>query len=125
MRRLWLRGPAIAQMVVIFVASSIPDLQELPGGVSDKTGHAVGYFLLAALVYRAMAGARWAGLSWSVGWRAWLISAAYGASDEFHQRFVPGRTPAVDDWIADASGAAVAILLFATVSAIRAKGRAV
>jgi VanZ family protein len=28
----------------------------------------------------------------------------YGASDEWHQSFVPGRYPAVSDWLADAAG---------------------
>jgi VanZ family protein len=36
------------------------------------------------------------------------LSVGYGATDEWHQRFVQGRFATVDDWIADALGAAVA-----------------
>lgn len=35
-----------------------------------------------------------------------IITAAYGASDEIHQIFVPGRTCDLLDWIADITGAA-------------------
>jgi len=39
---------------------------------------------------------------------AFLITASYGASDEFHQRFVPGRTCDVADWAADTFGGFIA-----------------
>ena len=38
--------------------------------------------------------------------------AAYGATDEWHQSFVPGRETELGDWVADATGAAVALLLY-------------
>ncbi len=39
---------------------------------------------------------------------AFLITSAYGASDEFHQRFVPHRTCDVLDWMADTFGGFIA-----------------
>jgi len=39
---------------------------------------------------------------------AFLITSAYGASDEFHQRFVPGRDCDVLDWAADTFGGFIA-----------------
>jgi VanZ family protein len=42
-----------------------------------------------------------------------LVVSAYGASDEWHQSFVPGRSTDVRDWIADTIGAALAIGLYA------------
>ena len=33
-----------------------------------------------------------------------VIGAFYGASDEWHQRFVPGRSPSLGDWAADVAG---------------------
>ena len=44
------------------------------------------------------------------------VASVYGALDEFHQYFVPGRAPGVWDWIADTLGGAAgaaAILLAA------------
>ena len=109
-RLLWVWLPAVAQMAAIFVASSIPNLGELPGGVSPDFGHFVGYALLGGLLARALADARVTGLTTRAAALAWLVSAVYGASDEFHQSFVPGRTPDVNDWLVDIAGAAVAIV---------------
>ena len=39
---------------------------------------------------------------------ALLITSAYGASDEFHQKFVPNRTSDVADWAADTFGGFIA-----------------
>jgi VanZ family protein len=39
-----------------------------------------------------------------------VCATAYGVSDEFHQRFVPGRTADVRDVAADAIGASAAAL---------------
>ena len=107
----WLWAPVLLVMAVIFLASSISDLSTLPGDVSDKTGHFAGYAVLALTVLRAMARARWAGVTARSAVLSWVVCLAYGASDEFHQRFVPGRTPALDDLGADAAGAATAILI--------------
>jgi VanZ family protein len=107
----WTWGPAVAQMLVIFAASSIPNLTSLPGGLSDHAGHFIGYAILGALALRAVAGGRWDHVTLSAAWRAWALTAVYGATDEFHQRFVLGRTPDVVDWVADALGALAAIAL--------------
>jgi VanZ family protein len=98
-------------LIAIFCASSIPDLTELPGGVSDHVGHFIGYALLGGLMLRAMAHARWAEVRLPRAWWAFAASAAYGASDEGHQFLVHGRTPALDDWQADVLGAATAVVV--------------
>jgi len=43
----------------------------------------------------------------------------FGASDEFHQSFVPGRDASIDDWMADFSGGIVSALLFLATKAYR------
>ena len=106
-RRLAIWGPAAGQMAVIFVLSSIPDLGGLPGGLSDKTGHFLGYGLLAALVLRALAGGRLRGVTWKRAVLAVALCSLYGASDELHQLFVRGRSSDVLDWAADSLGAAL------------------
>ena len=39
-------------------------------------------------------------------WWAVLLAVVYGATDEWHQSFVPGRTPELRDLFADAVGSA-------------------
>jgi VanZ family protein len=104
-------APAAAQMAAIFVFSSFPRLPSLPVGLAGYTGHFIGYALLGALATRGFARAQWTGVSSAAGWRALLLSTAYGITDEFHQSFVPGRTPTVSDWCADTFGAAFGIAL--------------
>jgi VanZ family protein len=102
---LW--GPVILQMAIIFVASSLSDPGLLPGGVSDKGGHLIGYVILSVLLLRALSGGRVAGVTWRAATLAILGSTLYGVSDEFHQSFVPGRTPDIFDVMADATGATI------------------
>jgi VanZ family protein len=106
---LW--GPVVLQMAAIFVASSIPDLGALPGGMSDKSGHGIGYAILAALLLRALAGGRLRSVTWTRSLAAVVLATLYGASDEFHQSFVPGRSPDRLDVVADSIGAAAAVVL--------------
>jgi VanZ family protein len=97
-------------MGLIFAASSIPDLTSLPGNVSDKTGHNIGYALLAALLVRALARGQRSKVTARCALFAAVLATAYGVTDEFHQSFVPGRSPDVQDVLADAEGAAAASL---------------
>lgn len=106
-------------MAVIFVLSSMP---VVPGvdrlDVGDKVLHAIGYGVLAALVWRALDRRR------SVWWRAGttvLIAAVYGLSDEVHQRFVPGRDCDLMDLAADAVGASIVAAVALVRETVRAR----
>ncbi len=91
----WL--PAASLMGMIFFLSSLTNLPvPLRFPHADKAVHAAIYGgLTAALLLPGLSPAR-----------AWGAAALYGATDEFHQRFVPGRDASVGDWLADAAGAA-------------------
>ena len=117
---LWVWGPAVALMVAIFGLSSISDLPPPPGRLSDKAAHALVYAVLGGLVLRAVAGARWAGVTLVTALAAALISALYGVSDELHQRFVPGRSAEALDAAVDALSATGGALVIWTWSIIRA-----
>jgi VanZ family protein len=39
-----------------------------------------------------------------------IFTSLYGASDEFHQYFVPGRDCEFFDWVGDTTGAIFAVL---------------
>lgn len=49
---------------------------------------------------------------WSEAAIALAFSAAYAATDEFHQSFVPGRQGQATDVLIDATGAALGLILF-------------
>ncbi len=97
-------------MGLIFFLSSQPVLPKAPDPLMDfltkKGAHFSEYFVLATLLSRALT-AR------SIGWRqlglAFCVTLAYAISDEFHQRFVPGRTPSPWDVGIDALGAAAGL----------------
>ena len=98
---LWL--PAAAWAVVIFGFSSLHGSQ-VPGRFAVE-GHLGEYFVFGALLALPLLGRRRGrGLIVAV-LLAGLIASAYGVTDEFHQRFVPGRTPDPMDWADDTAGA--------------------
>lgn len=102
-KRGWLWPLVIAAL--IFVASSRSTVTGPRIPHFDKVVHFSVYGLLATLVCRQGRGWRAAGLSV-------LVVSAYGASDEWHQSFVPGRSTELADWIADTAGAALAVALY-------------
>jgi VanZ family protein len=55
---------------------------------------------------------------------ALLIASAYAVTDEYHQSFVPMRTPDPADWALDTLGALAGVLGMAWLESIRAKRRA-
>jgi len=104
-------------MAGIFWLSSGP----LPatGGIEipDKAAHFAAYAVLGLLLW-------WAAAPLGPGAAAALgvvAAALYGASDELHQRFVPGRTQDIADWAADLAGAAAAVILGALILRYRAR----
>ena len=110
---LWL--PVMLYMAGIFVASSLPD-PPVPSDVPDVSLHGAAYFGLTLVTIRALAGGRWAGVTVGTLIVAWLIAVAYGATDEWHQSFVPNRHAEWRDLQSDAIGA------FAATVAVRLWG---
>ena len=79
--------------------------------MSDKSGHSIGYALLAVVLLRAFARGRLSGVTWTAGLAAIVLATMYGVSDEFHQSFVPGRSPDRFDVVADCVGATIGVAL--------------
>jgi VanZ family protein len=109
-RRIWLWGPVAVYMAMIFAVSALSE-PPAPPGIGDKTGHFLAYAGLGVVTLRATSGGALSGLRSGAALAAWAISAIYGASDEVHQRFVPGRTADLLDLRADAAGAAAGIVV--------------
>jgi VanZ family protein len=107
-------APAIAWFLVIHGFSSIPgsDLPETGLLHADKIFHAIEYFVLGALLMRALTGSDIkAGLAKSV-FLAIIITLSYGAIDELYQRSVPGRSCDFFDFLANCAGSISGIYIF-------------
>ncbi len=126
-------GPVVAWAAVIFVASTswftgahtesfiVPVLAWLfPHAHREtllavhsairKLGHFTEYFVLGLLLARALANGGWQ-LRHAV--MAVVLAALYATTDELHQIFVPGRTPAAGDVLIDTMGALASQIAFA------------
>ena len=115
MRRLILWGPPIVYMALIFhLSSESAPLPQVTSIVWDKLLHVVEYGVLAILFYRAFTGERLKGLTSAL--LALVATSLYGASDEWHQMFVPLRSSDVADWVADTAGAILAIAAYAVIA---------
>jgi VanZ family protein len=102
---------------VIFYMSSRPG-STLPGGFSVE-GHLGEYFVFGLLLTLALTDKppSLAVVALAIG-----IASLYGVSDEFHQHFVPMRTPDPADWALDTLGAAAGAF-FARALRLRAVRR--
>ena len=103
-------------MVLIFIISSweqpplpMPKFEWL---TIDKLYHFIEYAVLGGLLAIAFVKAKPAVIPSKL---IWLVAAAlsilYGASDEWHQTFVPGRFATLADWVADVLGSIAGVLV--------------
>ncbi len=117
----WLRrwGAAIVMMLLIFTASGTPG-NDLPQfGIWDifakKGGHLIGYALLGVAWLRGLAYGQRAERRTIL--LAVALSTCYAATDEFHQSFIPLRTPSPVDVGIDTIGAIIGVLLWTRIKA--------
>lgn len=105
----WL--PVILWMGAMFWLSGIPGYRfpHLRFTLEDKIAHACAYGAGGLLIARALPRAL----------PAILLTAAYGASDEWHQSMVRGRESDFADWVADCIGALLGVAAYRLASRIR------
>jgi VanZ family protein len=113
----WL--PILVWAGVIFAFSATPNLRVAQAADVDfvirKAGHMFVFGVLAVLIWRALA---YSAVRRAMVW-SWVLTAAYAASDEFHQSFTSGRHPSPVDVAIDSVGA----LLFLLALALWLRGR--
>lgn len=97
--------PTLLFAVLIFVVSSIPDLDtpDLGFEMEDKVYHFLEYFIFGFLLSRS-GHALQSRLKYPLFWMVFLTGTLYAASDEIHQYFVPGRECDVRDFAVDVVG---------------------
>lgn len=105
--------PTIVWMAVIFFLSSRTpsQLHALFPFIKDfNPGHLIAYFILGLVSYYSLSKTSDLSEIMRYPWML-IIGLIYGLSDEFHQHFVPGRVPDVNDLINDLIGVLVAIII--------------
>ena len=90
-------GPPAVYALAIFASSSLSAAPSPPLHLTDKHVHLLAYAGLALVLVRALSGGRWAGVTPATALQAAMMTIAYGATDEWHQSFVPGRDADVRD----------------------------
>ena len=102
----------MAWAAVILVLTSVPNPTLPQVTNADKAGHLAMYGVLGWLTMRAaLAHAQWR----RVALAALIGISLFGALDEWHQQFVPGRSQDRADWLADTVGAGFGIMLAAAL----------
>jgi VanZ family protein len=112
---LWV-PPILYAALIFYVSAQSRPLPEITALVWDKLLHGTEYAVLGLLVCRALRGER-------IAWRlaivlAAVLASAYGGSDEWHQRFVPGRESSVLDWIADTVGSVLGSVIYRWIATL-------
>ena len=142
--RLWRYGPLVLWAALIFIASTsllsgsntstilrpavlwlFPNTTEATLNLVHffvrKAGHFTEYAIFALLAARAFRTSSHSSLRNHWFATSLLLVALYSLSDEFHQSFVPSRTPSIYDSMIDTLGGLVAL----AVIAVRKRGVAV
>jgi VanZ family protein len=106
--------PAVGYAVLIFaLSSSSLDIEELrPVFEYDKLLHLVEYYILGYLLMRVFTTSLDSSRAEKAVLATILVGTLYGASDEIHQYFVPGRDCNLFDFLFDAAGATLAAVTF-------------
>lgn len=110
----WL--PPLLYMALIFAVSSMKQpplpMPKFEWLSIDKLYHFIEYAILSVLLTIAFLNAppqrfpkKWIWVTVAI------ISILYGASDEIHQAFVPGRFATIADWVADVFGSVAGVYL--------------
>lgn len=113
--RRWL-PPLLWAGVILFVTSIPTGVFPRQVTAYDKYVHLALYGLFAVLLTRDISQVTG---RWRASVLAVMIAIAFGAADEWHQRFIPGRSSDIGDWRMDSVGAAGGAVLFALYSRFR------
>jgi VanZ family protein len=111
MRKLRYFLPAVFYYILIFILSSQAYDIPLPGRGFDKIAHFIEFSLLGFFLSLGYFNT----LSYPLVVKSALVfltGLPLGFLDELHQRFVPGRTSALADVLADGAGIIAGILIY-------------
>jgi VanZ family protein len=104
--------PLIIYWIILLTATSLPGNDVPDFHVSDKIEHFTGYAVLTIfLCFTLMLQSKFQFMKKHAYIITLLMVSVYGALDELHQLFIPGRSCDIRDWIADTSAAYFGVLV--------------
>ena len=110
--------PLLWAGVIIFATSMPSDLVPRQVSTFDKAAHFSMYAVLAGLLTHHLTEITSRGRAALI---AIAIAVTFGAIDEWHQQYIPGRSTELADWRADSLGAVTGALLVAFVTRRRTR----
>jgi len=101
----------LLQILSLLHAAVSPRTFEVLHHLMRKTAHMTEYAVFCLLLYAAFLDAE--DFEWHprLALRSVIIAGIYSLTDEYHQSFVPGRTPSIIDCGIDTVGAALSTLI--------------
>ncbi len=102
--------------IEIFLVSSIPGSKttDIHSPLIPIIYHFSVYFLLNFFLFFSIKGKKEMSSTYII--TALILSLVYAISDEFHQSFVPMRSPDLNDILTDSIGLSISVLLAAFIS---------
>jgi len=105
--------PVLLYCLIIFFQSSYPSLARTPDlPYMDKLLHLAGYALLGMLFLRGFRHSRFNDHAGFIKLASIVLTGMYGATDEWHQHFVPYRSAELWDVFFDFAGAFLGVYLY-------------
>jgi len=114
MKRILRKVPAILVMITLFMLSTLPGNHPFLNSVnlSDKIEHLTAYFVLGITFCIWIPNKNWFAKPILHAIFVITLCTLFGASDEYHQTFVPGRSGSLYDLAADFTGGVIAVLAY-------------
>ncbi|MGE5402208.1 MAG: VanZ family protein [Ignavibacteriales bacterium] len=114
--------PLIVYWIILFIATTLPGKDVPSLGISDKIEHFTAYMILSVLLcFTYMFQRRFSILYLRPFLMTIVTVTLYGAMDEIHQLFVPGRSCDPLDLAADVTGATLGLLIVFLIKQISNK----
>ena len=119
-RKIWLVYlPLVLYWIVLFTATTLPGNQLPDLHLSDKIEHFSAFFILAVMLNLALIFQRKSFIIFKYAALVTIIiTLSYGAVDELHQLFIPGRSADIRDWLADSTGGILGVFILNLVKSL-------
>ena len=119
-RKTWLVYlPLALYWIILFTATTLPGNQLPDLHLSDKIEHFSAFFILSVLLNLALIFQRKSFVLFKYAALVTIvITLSYGAIDELHQIFIPGRSADIRDWLADSTGVILGVFILNLVKSL-------